>query len=144
MRILQILALSSFRLRLLESLENYNTYIVNIQYKCRSMGECIPTHSIVIIHWIHQQNKYSHHILKCVDIALPSSKNTLPCYENELIGNTLIYNPMLHYLYPLKVVFTMRTTKKIIPTSKWQIPHWKGYGMGNTFIYHNKKSLCPM
>jgi hypothetical protein len=87
-RILQILALSSIRLQLLESLENYNTYIVNMQYKCQSMSECIPTHSIVIIHWIHQQNKYSHHILKCVDIALPSSKNALSCCENELIVNT--------------------------------------------------------
>jgi hypothetical protein len=27
---------------------------------------------------------------------------------------------------------------------KMGIPHWKGYEMGNTFIYHNKKSLCPM
>ncbi len=40
MWILQILALPSFRLSLLESLENYNTYIVNIQYKCCSMGGC--------------------------------------------------------------------------------------------------------
>jgi hypothetical protein len=39
MSILQILALPSFRLGLLKSLENYNTYIVNIQYKCQSMGE---------------------------------------------------------------------------------------------------------
>ncbi len=74
----------------------------------------IPIHSIVIIHCMHQQNKFSHHILKCVDIALPSSKNALPCYENEFIGNIWTYNPMLHYLYPLKEVFTMRTTKKII------------------------------
>jgi hypothetical protein len=48
----------------------------------------IPMYSIVIIHCIHQQNKYSHHILKCVDIALLSSKNTFPCCENEFIGNT--------------------------------------------------------
>jgi hypothetical protein len=27
---------------------------------------------------------------------------------------------MLHYLYPLKEVFTMRTTKKTILTSKWE------------------------
>ncbi len=40
MQILQILAPPSFRLGLLESLENYNTYIVNIKYKCESMGEC--------------------------------------------------------------------------------------------------------
>ncbi len=40
MQILQILAPPSLRLGLLESPENYNTYIVNIQYKCRSMGEC--------------------------------------------------------------------------------------------------------
>ncbi len=72
----------------------------------------ILTHSIVIIHCIHQQNKYFHHILKHVDIALPSSRKAFPCYENEFIGNTWIYNPMLHYLYPLKEVFTMKTTKK--------------------------------
>jgi len=29
---------------------------------------------------------------------------------------------MLHYLYPVKEVFTMKTTKKAIPTSRWQIP----------------------
>jgi hypothetical protein len=40
MRVLQILAPPSLRLGLLESLENHNTYIVNIQYKCQSMGEC--------------------------------------------------------------------------------------------------------
>ena len=39
MRVLQILALPSLRLGLLESSKNYNTYIVNIQYKCRNMGE---------------------------------------------------------------------------------------------------------
>ncbi len=141
MSILQILALPSFRLGLLKSLENYNTYIVNIQYKCQSMGECIPTHSIVIIHSIHQQNKYSHHILKCVDIALPSSKNTLPCFENEFIGNTWIYNPMLHYLYLLKVVFILRTTKIIISTSKWQIPYWKVMGWA-ILSYITTKSHC--
>ncbi len=46
----------------------------------------IPTHSIVIIHDIHQQNKYFHHIFKRVDIALLLSKNTFPCYE--IISNT--------------------------------------------------------
>jgi hypothetical protein len=40
MRVLQILAPPSLRLGLLESPKNYNTYIVNIQYKCQSMGEC--------------------------------------------------------------------------------------------------------
>ncbi len=40
MQILQILAPPSLRLRLLESPENYNTYIVNIKYECQSMGEC--------------------------------------------------------------------------------------------------------
>jgi hypothetical protein len=40
MRVLQTLAPPSLKLGLLESVENYNTYIVNIQYKCRSMGEC--------------------------------------------------------------------------------------------------------
>jgi hypothetical protein len=54
-------------------------------------------------------------------------KNALPCYENELIGNTWIYNPMLHYLYPLKEVYIRRTTKNTIFTSKWQILRWKGY-----------------
>ncbi len=39
-QVLQILAPPSLRLRLLENPENFNTYIVNIQYKCRSMGEC--------------------------------------------------------------------------------------------------------
>ncbi len=34
----------------------------------------IPRHSIVIILCVHHQNKYSHHIFKRVDIALPSSK----------------------------------------------------------------------
>jgi hypothetical protein len=127
MWILQILAPSLLRLGLLKvqkptiptlSISNTNVKVwVNV----------IPTQSIVIIHYVHQQNKYSHHILKCVDIALPSSTNTLPCYENELIGNSWIHNPILHHLYPWKEVFTMKTTKKTIPTSKWQIPHWKGY-----------------
>jgi hypothetical protein len=40
MRVLQIFAPPSLRLGLLESPKNYNTYIVNIQYKCRSMGQC--------------------------------------------------------------------------------------------------------
>jgi len=48
----------------------------------------IPTHSIIIIHYVHQQNKYSHHIFKHVDIASPLSKNAFPCYENEIISNT--------------------------------------------------------
>ncbi len=48
----------------------------------------IPTNSIVIIHHVQQQNKYFHHIFKCVDITLPLSKNALPCFENELNGNT--------------------------------------------------------
>jgi len=48
----------------------------------------IPTHSIVTIHYVHQQNKYFHYIFKCVDITLPSFKNPFPCYENELISNT--------------------------------------------------------
>jgi hypothetical protein len=102
----------------------------------------IPTHSIVIIHYVHQQNKYSHHIFKHVDIALPSFKNALPCCENELNGNTWIYNPMLHYLYPLKEVFTMRTTKKTILTSKWQIPRWKGYLGWAIPSYITTKSHC--
>jgi len=37
---LQILALPSLRLKLLESPKNYNTDIVSFQNKCRSMGEC--------------------------------------------------------------------------------------------------------
>jgi len=40
MWVLQILAPPSIKLGLLESSKNYNTYIVNIQYKCQSMGEC--------------------------------------------------------------------------------------------------------
>jgi hypothetical protein len=40
MRALKIFALPSLRLGLLESPKNYNTYIVNIQYKCQNMGEC--------------------------------------------------------------------------------------------------------
>jgi hypothetical protein len=40
MLVLQILALPSLRLGLLESLKNYNTFIVNIEYKRSSMGEC--------------------------------------------------------------------------------------------------------
>ncbi len=39
MWVLQILAPPSLSLGLLENLENYNTYIINIQYKCQSMGE---------------------------------------------------------------------------------------------------------
>jgi hypothetical protein len=85
---LQILAPPSLRLGLLNNLEKYNTYIVNIQYKRQNMVNIIPTHSIVIIHYVHEQNKYFHHIFTRVDIALSSSKNTFPCYENELIGNT--------------------------------------------------------
>jgi hypothetical protein len=54
------------------------------------MGESIATHSIVIIHYIHQQNKYSHHIFKRVDISLPSSKNAFFYCENELIIDTWI------------------------------------------------------
>ncbi len=114
MWVLQILAPPSLRLRLLESPENYNTYIVNIQYKCRNMGEC-NSYTLNCDYSLHTSTKQIlHHILKCVDIALPSSKNALPC-----IGNTCIYSPMLHYLYPIKEAFTMRRTKKTIPTSKW-------------------------
>jgi len=40
MQVLQILTPPSFRLGLLEKAKNFNTYIINIQYKCRSMGEC--------------------------------------------------------------------------------------------------------
>jgi hypothetical protein len=40
MQVLQIFALPLLRLGLLETPKNYNTYIVNIQYKCQSMGEC--------------------------------------------------------------------------------------------------------
>jgi len=40
MWVLQILPFPSLRLGLLESPKNYNTYIVNIQYKRWSMGEC--------------------------------------------------------------------------------------------------------
>jgi len=60
--------------------------------------------------------------LKCVDIVVTLSKNALPCYENEFIGNIWIYNPMQHYLYPLKEVFIMRTTKKTILISNGKFP----------------------
>jgi hypothetical protein len=40
MQVLQIFALPLVRLGLLKNKKNYNTYIVNIQYKCRNMGEC--------------------------------------------------------------------------------------------------------
>jgi hypothetical protein len=40
--------------------------------------------------------------LKCVDIALPSSKNTLACCENEFIGNTYIYKPQAKLFVPIK------------------------------------------
>jgi hypothetical protein len=88
MRILQILAPSSLRSGLLKSLENYNTTLSISNTNVRVWVNVIPTHSIVIIHYVHQHYKYSHHIFKCVDIALPSSKNAFPCYENELIDNT--------------------------------------------------------
>jgi hypothetical protein len=52
------------------------------------MGEC-NSYTLNCDYSLHTPTKqYSHHIFKHVDIALPSSKNTLPCYENELIGNT--------------------------------------------------------
>jgi hypothetical protein len=86
---LQILALPLVKLGLLKSPENYNTYIVNIKNtNVKIWVNVILTHSIVIIHCVHQQNKYSHHIFKHVDVALPSSKNTLPYCENELNSNT--------------------------------------------------------
>jgi hypothetical protein len=88
MWVLKIFALPSLRLGLLEcpkttiltlSISNTNIKIwVNV----------ILTHLIVIIHCVHQKNKYFHHILKHVDIALPSSKKAFPCYENEFINNT--------------------------------------------------------
>jgi len=49
---------------------------------------------------------------------------------------------MLHFLDPIMEVFTMRITNKTILTSKWEIPHLKGYGMGNTLIYITTKSHC--
>ncbi len=114
MKILQILAPPSLRLGLIKSPQKYNTYIVNIQYKCRSIGEC----NSYTVNWTYKYWQY-------LAILEP-------------------INPMLHYLYSLKEVFTMKTTKKIMLTSKWQIPRYNGYGMGNMFIYHNEKSLCPM
>jgi hypothetical protein len=88
MQVLQILAPPSLRLGLLKSPKKYNTYIAISNTNVKIWVNVIPTHSIMIIHYIHQQNKYFHHIFKRVDIALPSSKNTFPCYENELFGNT--------------------------------------------------------
>jgi hypothetical protein len=88
MQILQILAPSSLRLGLLKTPKNYKPTLSISNTNVKVRVNVIPTHSIVIIHCIHQQNKYSHHIFKRVDIALPSSKNAFPCYENELNGNT--------------------------------------------------------
>ncbi len=85
---MQILARPSLRLRLPKKLENSNTYIVNIQYKCRSMGECSSYTLNCDYLPCTPTKQYFHHIFKHVDIALPSSKNTPPCCENELIGNT--------------------------------------------------------
>jgi hypothetical protein len=56
MQVLQILAPPSFRLRLLESPKNYNTYIVNIRYKCRSTGEC-NSHIINCDYSLHTPTK---------------------------------------------------------------------------------------
>ncbi len=61
----------------------------------------IPTHSIVIIHYVHQQNKYFHHIFKRVDIALPISTKENLHYENNKKNNTYIKmgNPPLERLW---------------------------------------------
>jgi hypothetical protein len=78
-RALHRLAPPSLKLRLPKSLKNFNTFVVNIWYKWRSMGEwysytlncdyslCMPT------------KQYSHHICKHANIALLSSKNALLC-----------------------------------------------------------------
>jgi hypothetical protein len=47
------LPLHHFSFGLLKSTKNYNAYIINIQY---NWVNAIPTHSIVITHYIHQQN----------------------------------------------------------------------------------------
>jgi hypothetical protein len=54
--VLQILAPPSFRLRLLESPKNYNTYIVNIRYKCRSTCEC-NSHTLNCDYSLHTPTK---------------------------------------------------------------------------------------
>jgi hypothetical protein len=74
MWVLQILPFQSLRLGLLENPKNYNNYIVNIQYKCRSMGEC-NSHTFNYDYSLCTPIKYFHHIFKCVDIVIPSSKN---------------------------------------------------------------------
>jgi hypothetical protein len=56
MRVLQILAPPSLRLGLLESSKNYNTYIVNIQYKCQSMSEC-NSYTLNCDYSLHTQTK---------------------------------------------------------------------------------------
>ncbi len=122
MHVLQILAPPSFKLRLLKCPKNYNTYMVNIQYKCRGMGEC-NSYTLNCDYSLRTPTKqiFSSYFEMCW-YCITSSKNALPCCENEFIDNTWIYNPMLHYLFRLKEVYIMRTTKKTIPTSKWRIP----------------------
>ncbi len=56
MQVLQKLAAPSFRLRLLESRKNYNTYIVNIRYKYRSTGEC-NSHTLNCDYSLHTPTK---------------------------------------------------------------------------------------
>ncbi len=50
---------------------------------------------------------------------------------------------MLHYLYPLKEVFIMRTTKKTILTSKWKSPIGKVMGWAIPSYITTKTHCVP-
>ncbi len=110
MRVLQIFAPASLRLGLLESPKNYNTYIVIIQYKCQVWVNVIPTYSIVIIHCVHQQNKYSRRILKCV---------------------------ILHYLHPKMYFLAVKMNSSAILESI--TPCYITYSTKGSFHYENNK-----
>jgi len=119
---LQILALPSLRLKLLESPKNYNTNIVSFQNKCRSMGEC-NSYAFNCDYSLHTPTKqiFSSYFEMCW-YCITFIQKHISLLWKWIHWQYLNLNPMLHYLYPLKEVFIMRITKKTIPTSKWQIP----------------------
>jgi len=51
---------------------------------------------------------------------------------------------MLHYLYLVNEVFTIRTTEKTIHASRWQISFGKVMGWAIPSYITTKNSLCPM
>jgi hypothetical protein len=53
---------------------------------------------------------------------------------------------MLHYLYLLKEIFTMTTTKGTIPTSKWQILNKFGHtcGQGRSLLGQGWTNLITL